>query len=404
MYLLRIGVGASQQTGAVVPLTANISAGQSVESTPALTFVPTKVLGLQNLVKYAIENKKRVRCAGYRHSWSPVFSDDNEILVSMINLKQATELPDPHVLLPNAAANLTNEFKTIELVAEPEPGPTTALVRVGAAVTIEEFRRWQVQLGKWALPMDVVLGELAEPCSPPEFQPLRHTSLTPNPRVTIGGTNGTICHGAGRRHRTINDQVRAIAYIDATATHRLISNPAHLRAAAGAFGLLGITTHITYELQPMSYALMNPLKLDMTLAIPPLSRADIPLALQKTFTDTQLATAVTDFERRVTNDFYSEWFWFAYQSTAWVNSWTTTTDPSGSRDFPNPAETFLQWVQNWLGGVLTATQLYRAIPGRWQAPLLATSSHARPPAHAFRSRARRRRQDHAPQRAALSSR
>lgn len=77
----------------------------------------------------------------------------------MINLKQATGLPDPHVLLPNAADNLTNELKTIELVAEPEPGAKTALVRVGAAVTTEEFRRWQIQAGKWTLPMDVVLGE-----------------------------------------------------------------------------------------------------------------------------------------------------------------------------------------------------------------------------------------------------
>jgi FAD/FMN-containing dehydrogenase len=159
-------------------LSDDISAGQSVESTPSLTFVPTKVLGLQNLVKYAIENKKRVRCAGYRHSWSPVFSDDNEILVSMIPLKQATDLPDPHVLLPNAAANLTNELKTIELVAEPEPGAATALVRIGAAVTTEEFRRWQVQSGKWALPMDVVLGESATPLHSISSP---HQSNPPNP-------------------------------------------------------------------------------------------------------------------------------------------------------------------------------------------------------------------------------
>lgn len=77
----------------------------------------------------------------------------------MINLKQATELPDPHVLLPNQASNLTNELKTIELVGEPTPGAKTALVRVGAAVTTEEFRRWAVQSGSWTLPADVILGE-----------------------------------------------------------------------------------------------------------------------------------------------------------------------------------------------------------------------------------------------------
>lgn len=154
----------------------------------------------------------------------------------------------------------------------------------------------------------------------------------------------------------------------------MITDPAHLRAAAGSFGLLGIVTHITYEMHAMSYAVMNPLKVDMTLAIPPMSRSDIPLALQKTFTDAQISTAIADFERRADQDFYSEWFWFAYQSTAWVNSWSTTTDPAGAREYTNPAETFLQWLQNWLGGVITSTKIYRSIPGRWQAQLLATTT------------------------------
>ena len=65
----------------------------------------------------------------------------------------------------------------------------------------------------------------------------------------------------------------------------MITDPAHLRAAAGAFGLLGIVTHITYEVAAMSYAVMSPLKVDMALAISPLFRDDNSVALQKTFTD-----------------------------------------------------------------------------------------------------------------------
>ena len=79
-------------------------------------------------------------------------------------------------------------------------------------------------------------------------------------RVTIGGVNGPICHGAGIRHRTLNDYVRAIEYVDANGVHRTISDPSHLRAAAGCFGLLGIVTHITFELDKMSYAIMEPTK------------------------------------------------------------------------------------------------------------------------------------------------
>ncbi len=66
----------------------------------------------------------------------------------MIKLKQATELPHPHVLLPDAASNLTNELKVIELVAEPEPGAKTALVRVGAAARVPSLGNsdWQVDV------------------------------------------------------------------------------------------------------------------------------------------------------------------------------------------------------------------------------------------------------------------
>ena len=32
-------------------------------------------------------------------------------------------------------------------------------------------------------------------------------------RVTVGVGNGPICHGAGRRHKTINDMVVAIEYV-----------------------------------------------------------------------------------------------------------------------------------------------------------------------------------------------
>jgi hypothetical protein len=67
----------------------------------------------------------------------------------------------------------------------------------------------------------------------------------------------------------------------------------------------------------MTYAVMEPRKPDITLAIPPLKREDVPFALQKTWTDKQLSDALKDFEKRASEDEYSEWFWFTYQSTAW---------------------------------------------------------------------------------------
>lgn len=79
----------------------------------------------------------------------------------MLNLKQATQLPDPHVLLPNAASNKENDFKVIEFSSGMTGSwarPKRKFVRLGAAVTTEEFRRFCID-NNVTLPMNVILGE-----------------------------------------------------------------------------------------------------------------------------------------------------------------------------------------------------------------------------------------------------
>jgi hypothetical protein len=135
--------------------------GQSVRNTPLWTFIPKTVLGLRNLVKWAKIHGFRVRCGGYRHSWSSTFSQDKQILVSLLNLEEVTKLPDAMSIEPEYT-DPHNELKSITLAA-----PTgvvasqadKALVRVGVSVTNEEFRRWAVHNDKWTLPVDVILVE-----------------------------------------------------------------------------------------------------------------------------------------------------------------------------------------------------------------------------------------------------
>jgi len=55
-----------------------------------------------------------------------------------------------------------------------------------------------------------------------------------------------------------------------------------------------------------------------------------------------------------------------------VNIFNTTTDPTGLINYPDDANVFLQWIQGWLGGVLTSIPFFNAIPGYWQAQLIAT--------------------------------
>jgi hypothetical protein len=132
-----------------------------VNNLPKFTFLPTTVQGVQNTVQFAIKNDYRVRCAGYRHSWSPIFSQDNEIFVSFVNLHTVTTLPDPMSLVPGGYdPTKVPDLKTIELKEEIVPGKKR-LCRLGAAVTNEELRRWSVAGKAWALPADVILVEVS---------------------------------------------------------------------------------------------------------------------------------------------------------------------------------------------------------------------------------------------------
>ncbi|PFH57345.1 hypothetical protein XA68_15201 [Ophiocordyceps unilateralis] len=327
--------------------------GLSVQNTPNFTFLPSTVLGLQNVVKYAVKNNYRVRCAGYRHSWSPAFSQDSQILVSFVDLETATNLPDPMSITGgDYTGQAVPELKTIELKEPTHSGKR--LCRVGAAVTNEEFRRWSVAQNAYALPVNVIMVE-----------------------ITFGGANAPICHGSGLHHKTLSDYVRKIEYIDCNAKLQVVDDSHQIRAAAGSFGLLGLVTHITFELDSIQYAVLEPRKVDVGLAIPPLRKDAVPEALRGSWytapdVDTQLANATAEFRNRALNDYYSEWFWFTYQQKAWVNTWNPTTDPVDVVSYPNEAQIFLQWVEGWIGGVMTSSQLFNAIPGYWQAQLLAT--------------------------------
>lgn len=89
-----------------------------------------------------------------------MFSADNEILVSLLDLKEVTTIPNPLAIGPNVNPN-GNELMSIDILEKPAHiSSGKNCVRVGAAVTNEAFRRWAVHNKVTALPMDVILVEL----------------------------------------------------------------------------------------------------------------------------------------------------------------------------------------------------------------------------------------------------
>jgi hypothetical protein len=319
--------------------------GLTVQNSPAATFIPTTKAGVGNVVRWAAQQGKRVRASGYRHTWDEFYSADDQVLISMLPLNVVEDLP-----AQEPAIDPANELQGIELLGSPAPGKM--LCKIGAATTNEQFRRWCLDPAggnqRWTVPLNVIMVE-----------------------ITWGGSNAPICHGAGLRNATLSDLVRAVEFVNARGELQTVSDPEQLKAAAGCFGLLGIVTSVTLELDAMTFASMRPLKRPVMLAVPPPDGLPVPAPLQVAgVTPGQLDTAWRDFVDRCENDYYAEWFWFPYQYYGWINTWKNDGLSTDAVDYPSPADAWLQWLEEWIAQCLNDWSFFKALPGPFQGLLL----------------------------------
>lgn len=323
--------------------------GRTVENTPGYTFVPRSIAGVCNIVRWASAHGKRVRCAGYRHTWSDFYSADDQVLISMLPLDVVEELP-----ATEPGIDPDNTLQGIELVGTlRENGVEKALCRIGAATTNEQFRRWCLHAGggnwAWTIPLNVIMVE-----------------------ITWGGSNAPICHGAGWRNETLSDLVTAVEFVNARGELQVVDTPDLLKAAAGCFGLLGVVTAITVKLDPMSFASMRPRRRKAVATIPPPDGFEIPAPLREQWMRTPKAereAAWTRFCRACEENYYAEWFWFAYQPDCWVNTWANDGSRDDACDYPSPQEARLQEWFEYLGQCVNDSAAFKGLSGVAQGAL-----------------------------------
>jgi len=276
--------------------------GKNISFMAGYTLVVHSIKGVCKVVKWAKGEGRRVRVAGFRHSWSDVFAATGDVIVMFLPYDTLVELPyeDPPPTFKTELAGIT----PVASVAGRSAPSGNGYYKVMAGTTNETFRQWCFANKKFCLPLNVIMVE-----------------------VTFGGTNAPICHGSGLSTTTLSDLVVEVEYVDANGVVQIVNDPTELLAASGAFGLLGVVVSITLKLDEMGVTNMMPVKVPMPLAIPPPKGYEIPYEVQKIIkdkgiTDAQLKDAQKDFERRCEQDFYLEWFWFPYQDEIWVNTWS----------------------------------------------------------------------------------
>jgi FAD/FMN-containing dehydrogenase len=330
--------------------------GRTVRNTPAVTFVPRTKHGVQEIVKWAAAHGRTVRAAGYRHTWTDCYSDDGQVLISTLPLEVVEHLP-----AAEPGIDPLDQLQGIEVVGTvEEDGVTKALCRIGAGTTNEQFRRWALDRRggnwSWTVPLNVIMVE-----------------------ITWGGSTSQICHGAGRRNRTLSDLVAEVEFVNARGELQTVSDPELLKAAAGCFGMLGILTAVTLKLDPMTYATLAPKLPRLALAVPPLDPSDVPAEIHMTgITAADLDAAASGFESQCEDAYYAEWFWFPYQQHAWVNTWHNDGARKDAHRYPGPWQTQVQQTEEYLLQ-LTAETVFRRLPGRAQAEIFGALASANLP-------------------------
>lgn len=303
---------------------------------PETTFIPKTIQGLQNLVLWAKENNKRVRATGYRHSSSPMYSEDEQVLISMLDLKTALKLPAEYPKM-----DPQSELQNITLVGEPyeKNGQRKIKCKIGGSTANYHFQEWvhDPERGnlQWAMPLNVIMTE-----------------------ITFAGSNAMMCHGAGIHNQTLSDLVSEIEFVNVKGERQVVNDPEQIKAAAGCFGMLGIVTSITLELDEMTFAnFANVGKEQLALTIPPPESFTISNQLKKNLSHANLQAltdkdaqkaAFQDFIDRAENSYYAEWFWFPLQDKCWINCWQNNGEKAVSSRYPNKFDTDMQRKASYL--------------------------------------------------------
>lgn len=320
--------------------------GRTVQNTPAQTYFPQTKAGICAVVQWAASQGLTVRASGYRHTWSNLYSDDGEILLSMLPLTQVADLP-----ADEPGIDPTNEMQGIEITGTvTENGVTKALCRIGSATTNEQLRRWALDPNggnwQWTIPLNVIMVE-----------------------ITLGGSNAPACHGAGIRNETLSDLVTEIEFVNAKGVLQTVSDPALLPTAAACFGLLGIVTSLTIKLDPMSYAVLKPKSDRVALTVPPPVNYKVPAGIDMTgITPAQLDQARANFASTCENAYYSEWFWFPYQQNAWSNCWNNDGKRADAKPYPGDWGSILEEWEEYIVGLLESS-FFKLLSGKSQAEL-----------------------------------
>jgi hypothetical protein len=144
--------------------------------------------GVQNVIKYAAKQDKRVRTSGMRHTWNqwmwgvkndlqPQDGTDADYFIAMV----PNEVSDHLSYVRGTQEDWRERAKELTFIEGPletwtEDGLEKAAIKVGAATLNQQLFEWILEDKQWTLPLDTIML-----------------------LMTYGGTTTPMCHGGGKQ-------------------------------------------------------------------------------------------------------------------------------------------------------------------------------------------------------------
>jgi len=230
--------------------------GHNIHFSPEETWEPSTVEELQQIVKDASKQGKKIRVAGSTHSWSPLWyrgKDKDGWIVKMTKFKKVKQYKNPQGAL---------------------------LVTVGAGVTVGELVKDEIQQ-RYCIPASVLVTG-----------------------VTMAGVVSTGCRGTGYHEPLVSDYLYSISMVLSDGTKRTFTteNGEIFEAAKISLGLFGIIYKMTFRVEPMPVVRVK----DMKLKIEDVFDRKDPSKLRE---------IVTSYDH---TEFL--WFPLNYQGVVWVKT------------------------------------------------------------------------------------
>ncbi|KAK3598520.1 hypothetical protein CHS0354_005801 [Potamilus streckersoni] len=175
-----------------------------------LSSKPKSLTELQTLISVAKSSGLKVRCAGTKHSWSPIFADQNQLLIYMD--KMASDYPNNQRIF----------------MEEVQCHSDTVKVHIMSGVTNEEFKQFQLD-NNISLPCNILL------------------TVVQTVSVVVTGS-----HGVGKDSKCVCDYLEQIRIVDSDGKLRTYSgrpqDDDRMKAVAANFGLFGVVYDVTLRL------------------------------------------------------------------------------------------------------------------------------------------------------------